>query len=136
MPLYLFNTKAGLLGDAAKAEIAADVTDIYSRATGAPGFFMNAFFFEDHALIPLNDDTVSIRAGTRTGWTEQQKSQITEELKLSTFRHAGVEPEAIRIAFQDTPASWAMEGGDIIPEPGNDAAWVAARIARGATVDF
>lgn len=136
MPLYLFNTEAGSVTNAAKAEIAADLTRIYSEVTGAPGFFVNAFFFEEHQLIPLEGATVSIRAGTRKGWTDAQKSQIAKELKQSINRRTGISVEAVHIAFQDTPARWAMEGGDIIPEPGNDAEWIAARQSRGLASGF
>jgi hypothetical protein len=32
----------------------------------------------------------------------------------------------IRVDLTDVPASWLMEGGRIMPEPGEEADWLAA----------
>lgn len=132
MPLYLFNAPKGVLTDAAKAAIAADSTRIYCEVTGAPALYVNAFFFEELPMVPLQGRDVFIRAGTCKGWSQQQKDLIAERLTASKARHAGIDLGDIGISFHDTPARWAMEGGDIVAEPGEDAAWLAAREAKHA----
>lgn len=132
MPLYMFNTETGALTDGQRAGIAADLTRIYCDVTGAPALFVNAFFFENLPIIPLDGVKVSILAGTRKGWSDGQKAEIVDRLKLSISHRAEIAGEDVRLIFHDTPASWAMEGGDIVPEPGEEAAWLAAREARSA----
>ena len=36
----------------------------------------------------------------------------------------------VDVKIFDTPAHWAMEGGEIMPEPGEEAAWLAAHQHR------
>ena len=44
--------------------------------------------------------------------------------------HAALRPDDVAVLLLDTPASWVMEGGDIFPEPGEEAEWLAAHEAR------
>ena len=39
----------------------------------------------------------------------------------------------IDMATQDIPASWVMEGGDLLPEPGEEEAWLRAHNEKMAT---
>ena len=34
-------------------------------------------------------------------------------------------PVGVSVVTVDVPARWVMEGGDILPEPGDEAAWIA-----------
>ena len=62
--------------------------------------------------------------------TDAQKAQIAEEMAASVAEHTGLSPETVHAFTTDTPASWVMEGGDILPEPGEEEAWLAAHEAK------
>jgi len=47
-------------------------------------------------------------------------------------RLADLDPSSVTMGTVDVPAKWAMEGGDIMPEPGEEAAWFAAHAAKAA----
>jgi hypothetical protein len=38
---------------------------------------------------------------------------------------AGVPAERILVVFESSPASFAVEGGRVLPEPGEEQAWIA-----------
>ncbi len=130
MPLYIVNSKAGAMPADAKAKIADDVTRIHCDVTDAPPTFVHVFFFEEAAMPPLGDKTAMLYGQIRAGRTDAQKAQIAKEMAEAVSHHAKIEPGAVHAFTTDTPASWVMEGGDILPEPGEEEAWLAAHEAK------
>lgn len=130
MPLYTCNSKSGAIPPEAKAKIAADVTRIHCDVTGAPAKFVHVFFFEDAPMPPLAGKEAMLYGQIRHGRTDEQKAQICAEMKASICNHAGLGENAVQAFTTDTPASWVMEGGDILPEPGEEEAWLAAHDAK------
>ena len=125
MPLYLCNAAKGAISDDAKPKIAADITRIHCDVTGAPPQFVHAFFVEEDAAPPLDGKTAVLFGSIRAGRTDAQKAQIISEMRQSIETHAGLDLDAIGMMTVDVPASWAFEGGDVMPEPGEEAAWLA-----------
>ena len=130
MPLYLCNSARGAIDNAAKPKIAADITRIHCDVTGAPPTFVHAFFFEEAPHQPLGDKTVLLFGNIRHGRTDEQKSQLVEQMRESIHSHTGIPLEEILVHTMDIPASWVMEGGDLLPEPGEEAAWLEAHEAK------
>ena len=130
MPLYICNSKAGSVPEAAKEKIAADVTRIHCDVTDAPAKFVHVFFFEDGPMPPLGDKSAMLYGQIRHGRTDAQKAQICAEMKASLAKHTGLAGDTLQTFTTDTPASWVMEGGDVLPEPGEEEAWLAAHEAK------
>lgn len=126
MPLYICSTRNGALGADAKAAIASAITDIHCEVTGAPEKFVHTAFFEDEPRFPLGENAVGVFGNIRKGRTPEQKQQIIDAIQQAFASHAGFEPEATLVLIGDTPASWVMEGGHIMPEPGEEAEWLEA----------
>lgn len=125
MPLYLCNAAKGAISDAAKAKIAEDITRIHCAVTGAPPQFVHAFFVEDAANPPLAGGTAFLFGSIRSGRTEEQKVRIETEMRSSLHQHTGIPVEELTVSTADTPASWVLEGGEIMPKPGEEAEWLA-----------
>lgn len=125
MPLYSCNAAAGAISEDAKPKIAADITRIHCDVTGAPPTFVHAFFFEDAPHQPLSGKTVFMFGRIRGGRTDAQKAQIIEEITASIHTHAGIPLDDIMMLTDDTPAKWVFEGGAVMPEPGEEAEWLA-----------
>ena len=130
MPLYIVNAKAGAMPKEAKPKIAADVTRIHCDVTGAPPQFVHVFFFEDGPMPPLGDKSAMIFGQIRAGRTDAQKAQIAREMAASIAEHTGLGADSVHAFTTDTPASWVMEGGDVLPEPGKEEAWLGAHEAK------
>lgn len=130
MPLYVVNSRAGAISDDAKAKIAKDITDIHCEVTDAPPTFVHAFFFEEAPHVPLGDNTALLFGQIRAGRNDEQKAEIVERMSASIHEHASIARDKIFASTTDTPASWVMEGGDLLPEPGEEAEWLAAHDAK------
>ena len=130
MPVYICNSAEGSIQDSAKEKIAADITRIHCAVTGAPPVFVHAFFLEEPAENSLGGKTAILRGSIRSGRSDAQKSQIAAEMRQSIHEHTGIALNAIEVTTADTPASWVMEGGDIFPEPGEEAEWLTAHEAK------
>ena len=125
MPLYMCNAPKGTISDAAKPKIAADITRIHCDVTGAPPQFVHAFFLDDAQAPPLGDKKAVLFGSIRAGRTDAQKAQIVTEMRESVHRHTGLALEDVGMITTDVPASWVLEGGEIMPEPGEEAEWLA-----------
>ena len=134
MPLYICNSKPGAVSEETKARIANDVTRIHCEVTDAPATFVHVFFFEDGPQPPLGDKTAMIYGQIRAGRTDAQKADIRELMGDALAAHTGVAAEDLMVFTTDTPASWVMEGGDVLPEPGEEEAWLAAHEAKMAAL--
>lgn len=130
MPLYLCNMKTGSVPAEAKSKIAQDITDIHCKATDAPAEFVHVFFLEEAAAPPLDDDQVYLQGNIRAGRNSAQKDEIIRGMCGSIARHTGLGIADIGMQLVDVPASWVMEGGDVFPEPGEEAAWLEAHAQR------
>lgn len=125
MPLYSCNAAPGAISEDAKPKIAADITRIHCDVTGAPPAFVHAFFFEDAPHQPLDGKKAFMFGSIRAGRTDAQKAQIIEEITASIHTHAGIPMDDIMMLTADTPAKWVFEGGAVMPEPGEEAEWLA-----------
>ncbi|MEM7662118.1 MAG: tautomerase family protein [Pseudomonadota bacterium] len=130
MPLYMCNAVKGAIDDAAKPKIAEDITRIHCDVTGAPPEFVHAFFVEDSPAQPLDGKSAFLFGNIRAGRTDEQKAQIVSEMRQSIHQHTGIPLDEIKAATTDTPASWVLEGGEIMPEPGEEAEWMAKHKAH------
>ena len=121
MPLYTVSTRAPL-SDAAKAEIAMMITDEHCGPTGAPRTFVQVAFSEN---VPLNPGIeLHIYASVRAGRTLQLNDQIEHAMVDRMSEITGFSLRQIEYAIFGVPASWIMEGGVILPEPGEEAEWL------------
>lgn len=125
MPLYLCNVAKGAISDAAKPKIAADITRIHCDVTGAPPQFVHAFFVEEDVAPPLDGKSAVLFGSIRANRTDAQKAQIINEMRQSISTHAGIDLDTVGMMTTDIPASWAFEGGEVMPEPGEEAEWLA-----------
>ena len=132
MPLYLCNARPGAISDDVKAGIADDITRIHCDVTDAPPTFVHAFFFEAGLASDIGDKTVALHGNIRAGRTEAQKQDIMDQMRDAVHARTGINRDQIVMTVGDVPASWVMEGGDILPEPGEETAWLEAHAAKAA----
>ena len=124
MPLYRCLTRPGGLDDSARATYAAEVTDINCDVTGAPREFVHVMYLED-ADGTLGDSDALVFGTIRSGRTYAQKADLASRLATGLAGHLGVPAASATAMTVDIPAGWVMEGGRILPEPGEEAAWMA-----------
>ena len=125
MPLYRCIVAPGFTSYEQRAAIARDVTRIHCEITDGLAMFVHTFFAEDGAGMLPADKRALMMGSIRAGRTAEQKERLVAELSASLARVLAVAPEQVSVVTVDVPARWVMEGGDVLPEPGDEAAWMA-----------
>ncbi len=125
MPLYRCIVPPKLTTYAQRAQIAEHVTRIHCEVTGGLPLFVHTFFAEDEAGMLPADKRALMLGSIRAGRTAEQKTRLVAELEQALAAVLGLAGEQVSVVTVDVPARWVMEGGDILPEPGDEAAWIA-----------
>jgi phenylpyruvate tautomerase PptA (4-oxalocrotonate tautomerase family) len=117
------NSVQGIIPEVSRQTIAADITRVHCEITGAPPTFVHVFFFEDAPQQSLNGRSVFLFGNIREGRSPEQKRHLVERMKQVFHIHAQIPLADITADTTDVPASWVMEGGEILPEPGKEGEW-------------
>ena len=120
MPIYRFKVPTDSVPFEQREKIAVDVTDVHCGQTLAPRHFVHVFFDEQ----PEGESTYPTRyyldAINRAGRPQEVKDKLLSDLLDCFVANTGVPRDDISGRIGETPASWAMEGGQVLPEPGQE----------------
>jgi phenylpyruvate tautomerase PptA (4-oxalocrotonate tautomerase family) len=125
MPLYRCTVSEGLTSEDQRARIAKEIVRIHCDVTGAPASFVHAFFGEASAETLPDGMLVFVVGSIRKGRSDDDKAQIVSELTDAIARATGCDQSEVGVVTVDVPAKWNMEGGALLPEPGEEAEWLA-----------
>ena len=121
MPLYTVSTKDPL-SDAERSGIAMMITDVHCGHTDAPRTFVQTLFSQN---VPLKQGvSLHIYASVRAGRTHETNELIKRDMIQQAAHITGFVEDGIEFALFEVPASWVMEGGVVLPEPGEEEAWL------------
>ena len=120
MPLYRIATQDGVLSAAAKAALAAEITEFHCKLTGLDRAYVKILFdsfahgdgFVGGEPALATTLTVLIRAGRSTEYKQQMLKQLWSILQHAT----GAADSLMLVAIEEAPASQAMEMGLIMPD--------------------
>jgi phenylpyruvate tautomerase PptA (4-oxalocrotonate tautomerase family) len=118
MPVYHCAIPESALDDRAREGIARDLTRIHCEKTGAPPEFVHVLFVDAQGGANV---VGSIRAGRSPALREEMAAAMTEAVE----RRLGPGARPVQVRLLEVPAAWVMEGGAVMPEPGEEAAWLA-----------
>lgn len=123
MPLYTLASRKPLSGAVCK-ELADLVTDAHCQVTGAPAEFVNVVFMNGHNLRDGN--LIGVIGNVRSGGnrSEDVLKRLRERLQADVAAKANVAADKVSVRLIGVPSRWVMEGGEIMPEPGAEAAWL------------
>jgi phenylpyruvate tautomerase PptA (4-oxalocrotonate tautomerase family) len=121
MPLYECQTVKGTLSERQRQSLAESITSIHARETGAPASYVHVLFNELEAGSAFTAGQVAapaiIRGQIRAGRSQATRHAILRAITDVYMAVTGADANAVVVAVVDIPASWAMEGGHIFPEP-------------------
>jgi len=130
MPTYTVFSPAGQLSSAQKAEIARNVTRVHSEVTGAQTFFAQVLFHDAApgawfmGGAPLEGDQVYLCGHIRGGRPKEMKDRLVLGLRDVLQQGAAVEKTKVWAYLVELPPSHMVEYGYMLPEPGQEAAWL------------
>ena len=126
MPLYNLACRQSLPAPT-RQKVATAITEAHCRVTDAPPEFVNVVFMDGYPLP--SRQLVSVLGGVRTGGNRTPES--IEKLKLALHEAIagaiGQELDAVGISLVGVPSHWIVEGGEVMPEPGAEAEWMARK---------
>lgn len=123
MPLYTVSTRTPLTKPQ-KDKIAMMITDVHCGHTGAPRTFVQVVYWEN---VPLHDGiNLHIFAGVRAGRTLQVNDDIEQDMVQQACDITGIPLQETEYLIFPVPAKWIMEGGVVLPDPGDEEEWFKA----------
>ncbi len=118
MPYYRFVVPADSVGLEQRQAVAKAVTDIHCGSTGAPRSFVHVVF--DEAPDTRFEEPYYLDAFNRAGRAEEVKQALLSDLLGAFTEITGVDAAQLGGHINEGPASWSMEGGMVLPEPGEE----------------
>ena len=131
MPTYTVFAPVGQLSSSQKADIARNVTRVHNEVTGARTFFAQVVFHDAQpgswfmGGVPLEGDQIYLCGHIRGGRTKEMKARLVLGLRDVIREGAGVDKSKVWAYLVELPPSHMVEYGYMLPEPGQEAAWLA-----------
>ena len=130
MPTYTVFSPNGLLSSTQKNAIAQEVTQTHSEVTGAQKFFAQVVFQDVPAGnwfmggAPLTQKQVYMCGQVRGGRPKEMKNRLLLQLRDVLVKNAGVARDEVWVYIAELPPSLMLEFGHVLPEPGQEQAWL------------
>lgn len=128
MPIYQCVVPQGTVTPEQKAQMAGELTRIHCEATGDSPAFVQALFLEipsGSAFTAGQPSKMANIAGyIRAGRSPEVRAQLFEGINAAWSEITGFPDTQLKLTLLDIPASWIMQAGMMMPEPGNDDEWL------------
>ena len=122
MPVYSLTTQKEIT-EQQKLQLVHMITDTHCGLTGAPEQFVHVLFADGYSLI--NDSELYIHANVRAGRTEGTIAEMKETFIRQSSYILDVPSSKVYISLMEIQPKWIMEGGYVMPEPGEEDEWMA-----------
>jgi phenylpyruvate tautomerase PptA (4-oxalocrotonate tautomerase family) len=129
MPVYTCTTTTATLTADVKSALAQEISRIHTEINHVPSTYVNVVFHELPAGgvytdgVPANP--VLVNGWVRSGHPADKTTRLATEIAAAMSRIANVDPDRVMMVIQNSSASGAVEGGRVLPEPGQEQAWIA-----------
>jgi len=134
MPVYNCTAPAGSISMQTRKKIATAITDVHCKSTNAPRSFVHVFFRETTnggSETSGVDTPFFIDGVNRAGREANVVLELKSELRKAYSDIAGVPVDQVGARISEVPASWVMEAGAILPEPGEEGEeWYSSATAQ------
>lgn len=134
MPIYTCTTVDSALTAEAKATLAGEISRIHSEINHVPSTYVNVVFPGLPADSVYTDGVPAspllISGWVRSGHPEADTTRLATEIAAAATRVTGIPADRVLVVFQSSPAHFAVEGGRVLPEPGEEQAWIEAGETR------
>ena len=118
MPVYTVTTRTPVPQERRDA-LATAITNVHCDLTGAPAIFVQVLYAHELPLRPGIE--AHLLANTRAGRTDEVNATLKQQMTEALVAHLDIAAHQTSITLLEIPARWIMEGGDVLPEPGEEA---------------
>ncbi|PXX11927.1 tautomerase family protein [Mycolicibacterium moriokaense] len=129
MPIYTCTIAESTFSAETKRALAGEIARIHSSITHVPSAYVNVAFHE-LAADGLYTDGVPASPVLVAGWVREghpadDTTRLATEVSTAVAKICEIDVERVLVVIQPSPARFAVEGGRVLPEPGQEQAWLA-----------
>ncbi|MCG8443128.1 MAG: hypothetical protein MI723_15090 [Caulobacterales bacterium] len=135
MPLYTIASKRPFPEDV-RFSIAQVITDVHCGLTNAPSEFVNVVFMTGYHM--RRGIVLGLNGNVRMGGDRNDAlyRQLHEQMHQRVAEAAGLDAPNVMVRLIGVEAHWVMEGGMILPQPGDEAEWLVKKNALLASMGY
>ena len=129
MPIYTCTVAVSALSADTKRALAGEIARIHSLSNHVPSTYVNVAFHElaaDNLYaggVPASH--VLVTGWVREGHPADDTTRLATEISTAVAKVCDIDMERVLVVIQPSPARFAVEGGRVLPEPGQEQAWLA-----------
>src|SRR3984957_7702011 len=122
MPVYTCTTPTSTLTADIKGALAHEIARIHAEINHVPSTYVNVIFHELPVGgvytdgVPANP--VLVNGWVRAGHPEAETPPLATEIAAADSRIVNIAADRVLVVIQSSPARFAVEGGRVLPEPG------------------
>lgn len=117
MPMYMVSSVHSISASQ-KEKVANVIVDTHCGITDAPRTFVNVVFSEG---VPLkNGWKHEVLGAVRKGRTGEMNAKLQQTLTENIVEALNESATSVGLSLLEVPATWVMEGGHVLPEPGEE----------------
>jgi phenylpyruvate tautomerase PptA (4-oxalocrotonate tautomerase family) len=129
LPVYTCTLAESTFSADTKRALAGDIAQIHSSITHVPSTYVNVAFHE-LAADDLYSGGVPASPVLVTGWVREghpadDTTRLATEISTAVAKICEIDVERVLVVIQPSPARFAVEGGRVLPEPGQEKSWLA-----------
>jgi phenylpyruvate tautomerase PptA (4-oxalocrotonate tautomerase family) len=129
MPIYTCTMAESTFNADTKRALAGEVARIHSSITHVPSTFVNVAFHELAADSLYTDGVpaspVLVNGWVREGHPTDDTTRLATEIATAVSKICDIDTDRVLVVIAPSPARFAMEGGRVLPEPGQEKEWLA-----------
>lgn len=133
MPLYTLASKKSL-PEKMRFDIAQTITDVHCGLTGAPSEFVNVVFMTGYHM--KRGTTLGVNGNVRVGGDrgEETYRQLKAQMHDAVAQAANLDKSRVLMTLIGIEPNWIVEGGMVLPFPGDEAEWLERKNALHAAM--
>jgi phenylpyruvate tautomerase PptA (4-oxalocrotonate tautomerase family) len=129
MPIYTCTMAESTFNADTKRALAGEVARIHSSITHVPSTFVNVAFHELAADGLYTDGVpaspVLVNGWVREGHPTDDTTRLATEIATAVSKICDIDTDRVLVVIAPSPARFAVEGGRVLPEPGQEKEWLA-----------
>lgn len=135
MPLYTLASKKPF-DERTRFDIAQVITDVHCGLTGAPSEFVNVVFMTGYRM--RRGTTLGVNGNVRMGGdrTEGLYETLHQQMHERVSRAAKLDLEKVLVTLIGVESNWVVEGGMVLPFPGDEAEWLDRKTAMHEAMGY
>ena len=133
MPLYTLASKKPF-AEQTRFDIAQVITDVHCGLTGAPTEFVNVGFMTGYSM--RRGTILGVNGNVRTGGdrTAGLYEQLNQQMHQRIAEAAKLDLSKVLVTLIGIEPHWVVEGGMVLPPPGEEAGWLERKNAVHAAM--